>query len=354
LIVEEIASKTAVVVVNYRAGEALLECLQSVRKTEPEVEIILVDNDSTDGSTAKVMERLPGVRLVENKSNGGYGNGANKGVAETTREYIVFLNQDTEVLAGWLQAMITPLCEDPSVGLVTPKVLLRADPEMINVAGLDVHLSGISMCRGAGAVRSAFSQIEEVGSISGAAFAIRRKVFEKLGGFDLAYFLYMEDVDLSLRSRLLGYKNLYIPRGVVLHDYELTLDPQKVFLIERGRYWMLLKCFRWRTLFAMLPVLMIAEAVAWGWVLLKKPRAFTKKLQAYWWVILNWREIRSRRDQLQARRSISDTQLIRHLSWSLDFRQVVGPHLARISAMVFDPFLKAASWFTRVVLNVLE
>jgi GT2 family glycosyltransferase len=344
---ETIASKTAVIIINYRAGEALLDCLQSIQKTEPEIEIVIVDNSSPDGSTARAVQLFPEMHLVENDENVGFGAGANLGAAETAREFLVFLNPDTEVLDGWLQAMIAPLIEDPTVGMVTPKVLLRSDPQKINVAGLDVHLSGISMCRGADAASVAYSQRQEIAAISGVAFAVRRAVFEELGGFDPAFFLYMEDVDLSLRAWLSGYKCLYVPQAVVLHDYELSLDPRKTFFVERGRYWILLKCFKWRTLFALLPTLLLAEVITWGWVLLKRPGAIPQKLRAYWWVVRNWRKIANRRKYLQKMRTITDAELLHYLSWSLDFRQLAGGSLAEAAWIVFNPLLKAISMFVR-------
>lgn len=344
---ETIAKKTAVIIVNYCAGEALLDCLQSIQNTEPEVQIVMVDNASPDGSTARAVQRFPEIHLVENDENMGFGVGANLGAADTAREYLVFLNPDTEVLGGWLQAMIEPLIEDPTVGMVTPKVLLRSNPEKINVAGLDVHLSGISMCRGADAAGTSFRQTEEVAAISGVAFAVRRAVFEELGEFDPSFFLYMEDVDISLRAWLSGYKCLYLPQAVVLHDYELTLDPRKTFFVERGRYWILLKYFKWRTLFALLPTLMLAEVITWGWVLLKRPGAIPQKLRACWWVVRNWRKIANRRKYLQKTRIISDAELLEHLSWSLDFRQLAGGSLAKAAKIVFNPLLKSNSMFVR-------
>ncbi|NIS82967.1 MAG: glycosyltransferase [Anaerolineales bacterium] len=344
---DSLVAQTSVIIVNFNGGEDLITCIASIRKTEPKVEVVLVDNASQDGSFQRASARFPGIVGVQSGVNLGFGVGNNLGVQHASRELLVFLNPDTIAQEGWLEAMVRPLVEDETVGMVTPKVLLKSDSRRINVAGLNVHLSGISTCRGMGVAVQAFDEVEEVASISGVAFAVRREVFDVLGGFDPEFFLYMEDVDLSLRCWLSGYRCLYVPHPSALHEYTFRLDPEKTFHIEKGRYQILLKCFTGWTLLALLPTLLLVEIITWGWVVLLRPRAVLQKLKAYLWVIKHRIDAYANRDVgLQPDRAASSILLDR-LGASLDFKQLAGPSLARAAAFVFNPLLKAAAVFAR-------
>jgi GT2 family glycosyltransferase len=343
-----LAQRTSVVLVAHNAGDFLRDCIASIYSTQPEVEVVLVDNASTDGAVERIRSEFPAVRIVQNEQNAGFGAGNNLGVVHAMGEFIVFLNPDTVVTHGWLEMLVYPLAEDPTVGLVTPKVLRRDKPDSINVAGLNVHLSGISMCRGLGLPRAALDEVAEVAAISGVAFAARRDVFEIIGGFDEDFFLYLEDVDLSLQVWLVGYRCLYVPGMAVQHDYDgVEVGIQKAFWVERGRYLMLFKSFSWRTLLALLPTLLLAEVITWGWLLWRIPKAIVQKLRAYGWVLAHWGQIIEKRRRVQARRACPDAVFLARCQWHLDFAQLAGPRMARVARAVFAPLLCGASQTVR-------
>ena len=340
--------QTSVIIVAYNSGHFLEDCVSSIYDSEPEVEVLIVDNASTDGSANSACAEFPGVRIVRSERNLGFGAGNNLGAAQASHPFLVFLNPDTVVIMGWLEALVNPLVEDLSIGLVTLKVLLRDEPERINVAGLNVHLSGISMCRGLGEARTAYETEAEVAAISGVSFAMRRDLFQALGGFDEDFFLYMEDVDLSLRTWLAGYRCLYVPCGLVLHEYgKVEVDTPKTFWVERGRYLMLLKAFRAQTLLGLLPTLFLAEMVTWGWLLWRNPRAIGQKLRAWGWVLGHRAKIAEKRRRVQARRAVPDESFLTHCQWRLDFAQLSSPGMARAADAVFSPLFRGAAWVLR-------
>lgn len=354
---QTLARQTSVVVVAYNSGHSLQDCIASVCLTQPEVKVVVVDNASTDGAVDRVRTEFPSVSVVRSELNAGFGAGSNLGAACTKGAFLVFLNPDAVVTEGWLEALVRPLSEDASVGLVTPKVLLRHDPRRINVAGLNVHLSGISLCRGLLSPRATWNETGDVAAISGAAFAIRRDVFEAIKGFDEDFFLYVEDVDLSARAWLAGYRCLYVPRAVVLHEYELEVgicktdacktdacktDARKTFYVERGRYLMLLKNFCWRTLLALLPTLLLAEVITWGWLLWRNPTAIVQKLRAWRWVLSHRNQLVEKRRQMQTIRVCLDSAFLIRCQWRLDFASLAGPRMARVARIVFEPLLRVA------------
>ena len=341
---QTLARQTSVIVVAYNPGHFLRDCVTSIYSTQPQVEIVVVDNASTDGAVKDVKTEFPIIRVVRSEQNNGFGAGNNLGATHATGTFLVFLNPDAIVTDGWLEALVRPLVEDHSVGLVTPKVLLRNDPDHINVAGLNVHLSGISMCRGLGAPRAALDEVAEVAAISGVTFAARRDVFEAIGGFDEDFFLYIEDVDISVRAWLAGYRCLYVPRAVVLHDYdEVEVDTRKTFWVERGRYLMLLKAFSWRTLLGLLPTLLLVEVITWGWLLWHNPRAVAQKFRSWHWVLSQWKQIIEKRRRAQAHRMVSDAVFLNRCSWDIDFAQLSGQRMARAAKVVLGPFLRGTA-----------
>lgn len=331
----------SVIIVNYNNGDELIHCLDSVfSNSSLDIEVILVDNASHDESAARAAAIFPQVRLIRNRINDGFGAANNLGAKGAWGKYLVFLNPDTLVTVNWLRALITAMEADPSVGLATSKLLLLKDPRQINTCGNNVHLSGLTMCRGMGNPAETYTRQEYVDAISGAAFAIRRDLYEALGGFDPAFFLYLEDTDLSWRTHLAGYRCLFVPDSVVYHDYSLTFGPLKTFYQERNRYLMLLKNLSWTTLFMLLPALLLAEVITWGFELVCDRRNWANKLRAYAWVINNWNIIMQGRHQVQHLRHVSDAAILQATKYRLIYEQAGRGFSVRAAHLLFDPVFR--------------
>ena len=170
---------------------------------------------------------------------------------------------------------------------------------------------------------------------------MRRELFEALGGFDGIFFMYMEDTDLSWRARLAGYRCLYVPGSEVYHDYALRFGPRKVFLQERNRYLMLLKGLRWRTLIALSPALLLAEAVTWGFVLLRERRQVANKVLAYAWLLRHWDGVLARRRRTQALRRVRDRDLLVTCSGRLAYEHTGDGLAASLAHALLDPLFGA-------------
>jgi hypothetical protein len=341
--------RISVIVVGYNSRADLEYCLPALQDScAPDVEIILVDNASADHTIEWAQHTFPSVNTLRSEINLGFGRGGNLGASAAQGEYLAFLNPDTTVERNWLAPLITALENDTRAGMVTSKILLLDQPDRINACGNDIHLSGLTLCRGVNQPRQNFSNAEEVSAISGAAFAIRRKVFDQLGGFDENFFMYMEDADLSMRAHMLGYRILFAPESVVNHNYALRFGPQKTFYQERNRYLMLLKTLQWRTLVALIPVFLLAELAAWGFVLWREPEKLGNKLRAYEWIVQHWDHILLQRRAMQSKRRVSDRALLINLKTRLDFRQTADGFVARLADWGFNPlfslFGKIARW----------
>jgi GT2 family glycosyltransferase len=342
----DIRTKASIIIVSYNSMPYLSRCLQSlVFAGYKEVETIVVDNASKDSSPKRVADNFPHVHLESCQKNLGFGAGNNLGASLANSEYLAFLNPDTLVEPGWLEALVNALQADPRIGLVTSKILLLDNPGRINTCGNNVHLSGLTLCRGMGEPCSEYNHKSEVGSISGAAFAIRRELFQTLSGFDEDFFLYMEDTDISLRARLAGYPCIYVPDSVVYHEYTLKFTPDKTYYQERNRYMMLMKSFKWVTLLVLLPILVLAEVVTWGFALVRDRKNLGNKFRAYAWVVSRRDLILAKRREIQSKRCIPDKDLLKASQYDLDYEQTGTGWAATLGRFVFDPLFYIFSLF---------
>jgi GT2 family glycosyltransferase len=318
--------------------------LPSLWRARGNFEVIVADNDSTDGSVEFITANHPRTRVIRNGGNLGFAAGNNRAVQHASGEVLVFLNPDTRVEPDWLLELLKPF-KDQTVGLTTSKILLMSSPQKLNTCGNDVHISGLTLCRGMNQPRANYPNEEDVAAVSGAAFAIRRGVFESVGGFNEGFFTYMEETALSLEARLRGWRCIYVPKSVVHHDYALRFGPNKVLFQERNRYLMLLQLYKWPTLILLLPAWLLAEAVTWGFVLTRDRKNWTNKFKAYTGVFTHWPAVMAKRCINQAQRKVPDRVLLQQTTSALDFGQVSQSATSRLAALVFNPLF----WLLRTL-----
>ncbi|ASJ03593.1 glycosyl transferase [Thermococcus profundus] len=261
----ELSKKASVIIVTYNHKEYLKECLGSVLMNDP-LEVIVVDNGSTDGTVELIEKEFPQIKLIKSSRNLGYGGGNNLGVRHARGEYVVILNPDTKVEKNWLEELLNPLTKSEHL-ITTPKILLY-DGSAINTVGNIVHFTGLTFTRGYLESPEKYSKPEYLSGISGACFAMLREDYLKLGGFDENFFAYNEDGEFSWRAHAWGFRILYVPTAVVYHDYELKVPPEKIYHLEKGRYIILRKYLGWRELLLILPSLIMTEILTWGYSIL--------------------------------------------------------------------------------------
>ncbi len=336
-----------IIIVNYNTREKVLGCLASVFSSLPHGgQVWVVDNGSSDGSYQAIEKEFPQVNLIRSENNRGFGAGANLAAIQAKKEFLIFLNPDTTVENGWIEALLGPFLADPKVGLTTSKILLLNRPNQINACGNAVHFTGITLCRGLGLNKAEFDRLEEVAAVSGAALAARREIFSRLNGFDEDMFLYMEDTDLSWRVWLSGMSCVFVPKSVVFHEYSFRLAHRKIFFQERNRYLLLLKNFKWPTLLLLLPGQVLAEIITWGFVLWKHRSALNQKWMAYRWILAHWHDVMKKRKNSQSLRKIPDRELLKRTSSRFDFYQIDKGKIAFLCKMLFNPIFLIFHRFT--------
>ena len=219
-------------------------------------EILVVDNGSTDGTVAIVDEF--GIKCIQLDANHGFPYGCNLGASIASGEVLVFLNPDTEPTPGWLAPLLEAL-ERPGVGAAMPVLDLTYAPGHYFTSGSALTYLGFAWSTDSGDPIPPDLEETEVPFPSGAAFAIKRELFDELDGFRDEYFLYLEDVDLGWRLRLMGLKSIQVPAARVAHDYEFNRHARKMYYLERNRLRMVLANYERKTLLLLAPALLAAE-----------------------------------------------------------------------------------------------
>ena len=247
----------SVVIVTWNGRQHLDTCLPSVEaQRDVGVETIVVDNGSTDGTADYVRSRYPWVKLVPLTANLGFAAGNNAGVREARGQFVAFLNNDTSADPLWLRTLLSGMDEANGFALVTSRIVYMHDPDVIDSAGDGVLRWGGAFKRHHGEPVSAAATTQEVFGICGAACLMPRAVFDDLGGFDEDFFVSHEDVDLSYRARLRGYRCRYVADAVVRHVGSATLgtvSPFSVFHGQRNLEWVYVKDTPGRLLLVTLP-----------------------------------------------------------------------------------------------------
>lgn len=234
----------SVIIPNWNGVRHLPICLGSLRRqTYPCLEVILVDNASTDESVALVQRDYPEVIVVQLGGNLGLTGGINQGIQVARGEIIAPLNNDTEVIPGWAEALVTALLDHPEAGMAASKMLLFHRRDTLHSAGDAYGLDGIPVNRGVWQKdEGQFDDDEYIWGGCGGAVAYRRAMLDDIGLLDEDLFMYCEDVDLNWRAQLAGYKCVFAPRAVVYHHLSATGGGEIAsFYTGRNTLWVLAK-----------------------------------------------------------------------------------------------------------------
>jgi GT2 family glycosyltransferase len=234
----------SVIIPNWNGATYLPTCLDALgRQTVADFEIIVVDNGSDDNSLALLEESYPQARVIALPRNLGYAGGCNAGLRAARGETLVILNNDTEVTPTWLAELLSAMDRHPDAGMVTPKVLLWDDRATLHTTGDYVRVNGIPDSRGVWERDvGQYEREEYVFGAAGVAPAYRRTMLDDIGLFDADFGSYCEDVDLSWRGQLAGYRCVYTPHSVLYHKLSATGGGALCsFYVARNTIWVLVK-----------------------------------------------------------------------------------------------------------------
>ena len=323
--------KYSLIIVTHNDMSYLRRCCAALsREINLDCEVIVVDNASSEAIPDFFQQNYPGFNLIRNTENTGFAAACNQATRVAKGGIFVFLNPDTEVCPGWLLHLTRGLEQASGPALINSKINLLTDPQKILSAGLNVHFTGLTFARHFFHDQEKVVTTEPVPAISGTSFAVRREIWEELGGFDERFFIYFEDVDLSWRAQLAGYRCLLRPDSVVRHRHPARPSDFSLYYSARNRLFMLVKNYRWTTLLLLLPALLVVEMIDWVYYLSFGFRAFLAKLRSYGWLVSHIPVLVAAHRENQNVRRVKDWEILGQRVSSLRPSEVTGDAPGRI------------------------
>ena len=324
-----------VVIPNYNGEAVLQDCLSAVkRQTYQPIQIVVVDDASTDQSMMIVEQFHEGVETIRMERNGGFAAAVNAGVKAGRGKYIALLNNDTRAEPRWIEASVEVLRRMNDVGIVAAKVLTFDQPPRVYSVGIGVTRSGYVFNIGQGAPEiGQYNTGRHVLGATGAAALIRREVFEIVGGFDEDLAHYLEDVDLCLRAQLEGIRCYYEPGAVVQHWGGKAIGGQNAPLmvrqVSRNTIGVLLKDMP-RSLLQK-NLLRLWGGLAGQLVLHTATGRGLSSLQGLWDGLQIGSRMVAKRKRVLGHQKVPDERVAELLSQSEDWLREMTPHLGRLS-----------------------
>lgn len=283
-------SKVAIVILNWNGKHFLQKFLPSLIENSslPDVQVVVADNGSTDGSLELLVE-FQEVRKIVLDRNYGYTGGYNRALKQIDAQYYVLLNSDIETPKGWLEPLISFMDTHPDVAACAPKLMdynRKQYFEYAGAAGGFIDLFGYPFCRGRilSVIEVDHGQYDEPIPIfwaSGACMMVRAELFHRVRGFDNDFFAHMEEIDLCWRLQRLGYKIFSVPQSVVYHVGGGTLpnnNPFKLYLNYRNNLYMLHKNLPMRALVIILPSRIMLDILSSLFYILQGKTAFASSV----------------------------------------------------------------------------
>ena len=301
----------SVIVLNYNAGELLLNCIESIKKSAyKNLEIIVVDNISTDKSQKICKEKYPDIKLIQNDENFGYCEGNNIGIRKAKGDFIMILNPDTIVEPNCIRELIFAH-ERLGEGLYQPKILSLNEKQVLQSTGNMLHVFGFGFAKDKGRKDEEIGEeIKKIGYASGTCLFTSKSVLEKVGLLDSFLFLYHDDLDLGWRASQIGINSYYVPKSKIYHveSYSLKWSAKKFYWLERNRKYCLLTHYSKDTYAKIHSSLCLVDFFVWFFYISKG--FLGAKIKAELDIRKNREFIETKYQELEKKKIIPDEKLI--------------------------------------------
>ncbi len=210
--------EVSIIIPNYNGANFIKDCIESLKLQDyRDFEIIVVDNDSKDGSADAVAAEYPEVRLKRLDQNYGFSRAVNEGLRMSDAPFVLLLNSDTKADPGFVGALVKTMKSDGMIFSVASKMIQMKRPDKLDGAGDLYSAFGWAYARGKGRSSSGYRKSAKVFAACGGAALYRRSILDEIGWFDEFHFAYLEDTDIGYRARIMGYRNVYCPEAKVFH-----------------------------------------------------------------------------------------------------------------------------------------
>ena len=267
-------SEVTVVIPNYKGKRYLYSCIRSLyENTSLDLDVLIVDNASNDGSVEEVKQAYPKVRFVMLDKNYGFCKAVNVGIQKAVTPFVFLLNNDTLVCKGAVEALLSTIRQDERIFSVESKMIQYQDHSRLDSAGTYYNAFGWAFARGKDKPAFCYPKRENTFAACGGASIYRKKVFEEIGYFDEQHFAYLEDVDLGYRAKIFGWRNVYEPGARIIHVGSASSGSRynefKIRLSARNNLYMIYKNMPFLQILLNLPFLLVGFLIKYLFFLQK-------------------------------------------------------------------------------------
>ncbi|MDZ7611482.1 MAG: glycosyltransferase family 2 protein [Candidatus Moranbacteria bacterium] len=318
----------SVIVANYNGKKWLTECFESIFKQKySPLEVILVDNASSDGSVEFARSNYPQIKVIQAKENLGFAGGNNLGFEMSSGKYILFLNNDVNFSENLIAELFNGMQKNKGAGCLWPKIRLMEEPEKLDMCGSYWTNSTLLYHEGykKRQDKKNYNQPRNYFSAKGAALLMPRSVIEEAGLFDGDFWCFYEETDFCHRLWLSGYECLYWPEAEIFHAVGGTSVLQLQSYLQyhnfKNKLCSFLKNFEGRTLIRVLPIFFLVNAFLWCyWILTFKWANSFALCRAWWWNLSHLKETLKKRKGVQQWREVSDKDVFRQTQKNPPFK----------------------------------
>lgn len=351
--------KVGIILINFKdyAERFLLPCRDSLRRQDYPAEFIniyIVDNVSTPETVKYLHDNYPEAKILP-RLDGNYSAANNLGFAEAKSDecdYLVTVNMDTEMSPAWLSELVLALENNPEAGIAQSKILLFPKNEeeknhpKINSLGNVVHFLGFGFTSAYGEADREIEGYPEIkGYASGCSFIIRAEVLDKIGGYNEEYYMYHDDLEISFKVKLAGYKVILAPRSVIYHKYEFSRSTKMIYYMERNRY---------LTIMTFYPLYLIL-LIALPWIIMDLGMIFYSligswfkdemKIYGYFFHFKNYVKIEEEKARIESFSSVPFRKIAKNFAGKIEFTEIVNP----ILSYIVNPLLGLYWWLIKKI-----
>ena len=300
--------RVTVAVITYNGAKLLEECLSAIESLDyPDYEVMVVDNHSTDQSVDLVREKFPGVRILEMDQNRGPNPARNMAILKSKTNYVFLLDDDTILTPHCLSILMSARDLIQDIVVYHPRIAYYDDRDRIQHEGAEVHYIAAAIVRNGGmSIKNASKESVPIGAASGTLLIDREKVLP-IGLFDEDYFFGWEDGEFTFRLTASGLKCLSVPRATVYHK-ATKRGFSKAFYQIRNRWYFILQIYSLRTIFLILPALIVYELSLLGYLTMKG--VLIKYLKGNMAVLQDFGKLMKKRQKVQLLKKLSDKELL--------------------------------------------
>jgi len=341
--------------INYKdyAKRFLKESAESLSKINYPNEnwrLYVVDNESSPETVASIKELAPEAVIVPSGGNGwGHGNnvGVKKAMEDGFDDYFFFVNMDTIFDPKFINEALSVYKSDDKIGIVQSKLLLHPPQNgqyYLNSGGNALTFLGFGYCAGDGKVDDISMETTDIISAAGAGLLISKEKFMEIGQCDETYFMYHDDIELSQKIKLAGYRLVLAPKSVIYHKHEFGRSIRQVYFMERNRLRFLLEFLRWPTLIIIFPAFVLMEIGMLPFEIMNKWFGAKLKAYGYFFSLKNLKLIFQKRRAIQRLRKIKDREFTKKFVGKIEYQQIENPLLKYVANPLFNLYWKITKY----------